>query len=185
MNSISNEQIVDKIKQIESEIADEMVTFEFSSAVGLLFESMYKNDEPKSSSESTGTDETNMSQVMQRMSELHTGENKTAESNASKQKDVQSLISLFTTSWKEVAEKNVILERGLRERIKKLEQSIEGEPSLEIQERIHSLKQQLDDCVAYYNWVESLVEFFDSGEILNIVPFKEPNLKNHSGGTQT
>ena len=76
MNSISNEQIVDKIKQIESEIADEMVTFEFSSAVGLLFESMYKNDEPKSSSESTGTDETNMSQVMQRMSELHTGENK-------------------------------------------------------------------------------------------------------------
>ena len=45
------------------------------------------------------------------------------------------------------------LERGVRERIKKLEQSMEGEPTPEMQDKIHSLNQQLDDCVAYYNWV--------------------------------
>ena len=103
-------------------------------------------------------------------------------SGGHKQHDVQTFLSLFTTSWKEVAEKNVTLERELRERIRELEQSMDAEPTPEVQEKIDSLNQQLDDCVAYYNWVWSLVDFFDSGEVLKVVPFKETNMDNDAGG---
>ncbi|TSB47473.1 hypothetical protein [Alkalicoccobacillus porphyridii] len=138
MNSISNEQLVAKLKQVENEM-------EPLGPSGAKLKSM---------------------KLLEIDEEDH----------------IHAFISVLTSNWKEVSKENSMLERRLRERINGLEESIEGEPSIEVQNRIHSLNKELDDWVAYYHWVERLVEFFESGEIFTILPFKETTLKHNQGG---
>ncbi|SDI56192.1 GbsR/MarR family transcriptional regulator [Natribacillus halophilus] len=186
MHPNSNEEILKEVEkaenQISDRIADNMETFGVSSTVGRVLGIIYMNRSPMTLdelAESTGMSKTRMSQVMRQMMALNIAEKEfvkgsrkehyTVESNY-----IQTFISLFTTNWKEVVSRNITLERRLRDHITKLEQNLEDDPSPEIQEKISRLKQELDDWAAYYDWINRLVAFFESGEILKAVPVKSP-----------
>ncbi|QDI92579.1 GbsR/MarR family transcriptional regulator [Salicibibacter halophilus] len=195
---MNDEQLLDELKEAENQIADRiadnMETFGVSSTVGRLLGIIYMNRNAMTLdelAEQTGMSKTRMSQVMRQMMALNIAEKEFVKGSRKEHYNVendyvQTFISLFTTNWQEVISQNMTLERRLRERITKLEASIEGEASADIQERIASFKQELDDWSAYYKWIRRLVDFFESGEILNAVPVKEPRAENqHSEGGET
>ncbi|AXF57462.1 GbsR/MarR family transcriptional regulator [Salicibibacter kimchii] len=187
---MNNEQLLKELKEAENQIADRiadnMETFGVSSTIGRLLGIIYMNRNAMTLDElaaHTGMSKTRMSQVMRQMMTLNIAEKEFVKGSRKEHYNVendyvQTFISLFTTNWKEVISKNMTLERRLRERITKLETSIEDEPTAEIQERITSFKQELDDWSSYYQWIRRLVDFFESGEILNAVPVKEPRKEN-------
>ncbi|QQK81999.1 GbsR/MarR family transcriptional regulator [Salicibibacter cibi] len=178
---------------IADRIADNMDTFGVSSTVGRLLGIIYMNRDAMTLDEladRTGMSKTRMSQVMRQMMALNIAEKEFIKGSRKEHYAVENdyartFISLFTTNWKEVVSKNMALERRLRDRITKLENSSEAEPSKEAEERILALKQELDDWSAYYNWIQRLVDFFESGEIFEAVPVHETDStnKNQQGGT--
>lgn len=195
---MNDEQLLDELKEAENQIADRiadnMETFGVSSTVGRLLGIIYMNRNAMTLdelAEQTGMSKTRMSQVMRQMMALNIAEKEFVKGSRKEHYNVendyvQTFISLFTTNWQEVISQNMTLERRLRERITKLEASIEDEPSADIQERIASFKQELDDWSSYYKWIRRLVNFFESGEILNAVPVKEPREENqYSEGGKT
>ncbi|WP_246407067.1 GbsR/MarR family transcriptional regulator [Geomicrobium halophilum] len=193
---MSNEKMLEEIKQAEDQIAeriaDNMDTFGVSSTVGRLLGIIYMNRTAMTLDEladHTGMSKTRMSQVMRQMMALNIAEKEFIKGSRKEHYTVeddytQTFISLFTTSWKEVVSKNMTLERRLRDRITKLEQAQGDEAAPEVKDRIRALKQELDDWAAYYNWIHRLVAFFESGEIFDVVPVKEPGSEdNQKGGT--
>ncbi|QQK75270.1 GbsR/MarR family transcriptional regulator [Salicibibacter cibarius] len=195
---MNNDQLLEELKdaenQITDRIADNMETFGVSSTVGRLLGIIYMNRSAMTLdqlAEHTGMSKTRMSQVMRQMMALNIAEKEFVKGSRKEHYNVendyvQTFISLFTTNWQEVISKNMALERRLRERITKLEASIEDEPSAEIQDRMASFKQELDDWSSYYQWIRRLVDYFESGEILNAVPVKEPREENqYSEGGET
>lgn len=187
MGSISNDKLLEEIKttedQIADRIADNMDTFGVSATVGRLLGIIYMNREAMTLdelAEQTGMSKTRMSQVMRQMITLNIAEKvfvkgSRKEHYAVENDYTQTFISLFTTNWKEVVGRNTTLERRLRDRVQKLEQFDSEDISPEVKERLHTLCQELDDWKAYYNWINRLVDFFESGKIFDVVPIEDPH----------
>ncbi|MBM7599648.1 DNA-binding transcriptional regulator GbsR (MarR family) [Virgibacillus halotolerans] len=182
MNKKSEQIVLEKLQQAEDQIsdriADNMDTFGVSSTVGRLLGIIYLNRAPMTLdelAEKTGMSKTRMSQVMRQMMALNIAD-KTFVKGSRKEyysvenNYVQTFISLFTTNWNEVVSKNSQLARRLQENIAQIEQSQNERPSKKIVEKTQELKQELDEWIIYYDWIRRLVDFFESGEILNHVP---------------
>ncbi|GAB3049347.1 GbsR/MarR family transcriptional regulator [Virgibacillus ainsalahensis] len=169
--------------QISERIADNMKTFGVSASVGRLLGIIYLNRGPMTLdelAEETGMSKTRMSQVMREMMALNIAEKEFVKGSRKEYYNVendyvQTFISLFTTNWKEVVSKNSHLARRLEDKVSQLEQRYDGEISQTVEERKADLKQELAEWTAYYDWISRLVEFFESGKVLDSVPFHLPN----------
>ncbi|MFD1450201.1 MULTISPECIES: GbsR/MarR family transcriptional regulator [Oceanobacillus] len=182
MASFSNDQLLQEIKSCEDlltdRIADNMETFGVSSTVGRLLGIIYMNREAMtldSLADETGMSKTRMSQVMRQMISLNIAEKEYVKGSRKDHYNVerdyaQTFISLFTSNWSEVVKRNTSLERRLREQIRHLETFLTEDSSEDVKVRMERLQQELDEWNAYYNWIDNLVAFFESGEIFNHVP---------------
>ncbi len=182
MASFSNDQLLQEIKSCEDlltdRIADNMETFGVSSTVGRLLGIIYMNREAMtldSLANETGMSKTRMSQVMRQMISLNIAEKEYVKGSRKDHYNVerdyaQTFISLFTSNWSEVVKRNTSLERRLREQIRHLETFLTEDSSEDVKVRMERLQQELDEWNAYYNWIDNLVAFFESGEIFNHVP---------------
>ena len=189
MESFSNNQLLQEIKSCEElltdRIADNMETFGVSSTVGRLLGIIYMNREAMtldSLAEETGMSKTRMSQVMRQMISFNIAEKEYVKGSRKDHYNVerdyaQTFISLFTSNWSEVVKRNTSLERRLREQIRHLETFLTEDSSEEVKVRMERLQQELDEWNAYYNWINNLVAFFESGEIFNHVPIVTPTKK--------
>lgn len=189
MESFSNDQLLQEIKSCEDlltdRIADNMETFGVSSTVGRLLGIIYMNREAMtldSLADETGMSKTRMSQVMRQMISLNIAEKEYVKGSRKDHYNVerdyaQTFISLFTSNWSEVVKRNTSLERRLREQIRHLETYLTEDSSEEVKIRMERLQQELDEWNTYYNWINNLVAFFESGEIFKHVPIVTPNKK--------
>ncbi|GAK04438.1 betaine operon transcriptional regulator [Geomicrobium sp. JCM 19037] len=185
MESLSNDQLLTELQaaedQITDRIADNMETFGVSSTVGRLLGIIYMNREAMTLdalAEETGMSKTRMSQVMRQMLALNIAEKEFVKGSRKEHYNVESdyaqtFISLFTTNWKEVVSRNMTLERRLRERVDHMKTSLSSETPVEIKDRVEALSEELDAWQAYYNWIDRLVYFFESGQIFDHVPLRD------------
>lgn len=192
MESFSNNQLLQEIKSCEElltdRIADNMETFGVSSTVGRLLGIIYMNREAMtldSLADETGMSKTRMSRVMRQMISFNIAEKEYVKGSRKDHYNVerdyaQTFISLFTSNWSEVVKRNTSLERRLREQIRHLETFLTEDSSEEVKVRMERLQQELDEWNAYYNWINNLVAFFESGEIFNHVPIVTPNKKEEA-----
>lgn len=186
MHTYTEKQFLEELKQAENQIsdriADNMKTFGVSSTVGRLLGIIYLNRAPMTLDEladETGMSKTRMSQVMRQMMALNIAEKEFVKGNRREHYKVESdyiqtFVSLFTTNWKEVVSKNSQLARRLQDKILRVEQAHHGAFSAEAEMKLNELKQELTDWINYYDWIRRLVDFFESGKILDHVPVETP-----------
>ncbi|WP_106497904.1 GbsR/MarR family transcriptional regulator [Lentibacillus sp. Marseille-P4043] len=164
--------------QISDRIADNMKTFGVSSTVGRLLGIIYLNRAPMTLdelAEETGMSKTRMSQVVRQMMSLNIAEKEFVKGSRKEHYRVendyiQTFISLFTTNWKEVVSKNSQLARRLQDKIARIERAHKEYFSAEVEQKVAELKEELTQWISYYDWINRLVEFFESGKILDSVP---------------
>ncbi|MBG9785803.1 MarR family transcriptional regulator [Alkalihalobacillus lehensis] len=163
---------------ISDRVANNMETFGVSSTVGRLLGIIYMNRQAMTLDElaaKTGMSKTRMSQVMRQMISLNIAEKEFVKGSRKEYYNVESdyvqtFISLFTTSWKEVITRNMALERRLRDKLSAIEEDMEQHASAEILKKHQMMEKELDDWTNYYNWIDRLVDFFETGEIFQYVP---------------
>ncbi|NQD67194.1 GbsR/MarR family transcriptional regulator [Bacillus haikouensis] len=175
-----NEKPLFKVKQVEDQfaekIADNMRTFGVSTTVGRVLGIIYMNRKPMTLdelSEATGMSKTRMSQVMREMLDFNIAE-KVFEKGVRKdlynveQDYYQTFISLFTSNWQKVINKNKLFEKKLSAELSDVLQN--DNINEETEQKINELLKETKEWLNYYQWLGNLVEFFDSGEIFKHVP---------------
>ncbi|WP_252311923.1 GbsR/MarR family transcriptional regulator [Sinobaca sp. H24] len=173
-------QLSETERQIGDRISDNMSTFGVSSTIGRLLGIIYMNREPMTLddlAEATGMSKTRMSQVMREMIALNIAEKEHIKGSRKEHYNVendyvQTFISLFTTNWREVISKNRMFAKKLQQEINEIEKANSG--SYEVKAKVEELRKELSKWVAYYNWINNLVEFFESGAIFESVPVETP-----------
>ncbi|WP_252315817.1 GbsR/MarR family transcriptional regulator [Sinobaca sp. H24] len=176
-------QLSETERQIGDRISDNMSTFGVSSTIGRLLGIIYMNREPMTLddlAEATGMSKTRMSQVMREMMALNIAEKEHIKGSRKEHYNVendyvQTFISLFTTNWREVISKNRMFAKKLQQEINEIEKANNGSPAVEA--KVKELRTELTKWIAYYNWINNLVEFFESGAIFEAVPV-ETSTKN-------
>ena len=160
-------------------IAENMETFGVSKTVGRVLGIIYMNRKPMTLdqlSEATGLSKMRMSQVVREMIELNIAK-KTFKKSV--RKDLiqveddyyQTFISLFTSNWRKAVIKSRNFERKRRRDLATLEiNDFQNEKLLKEKER---LNRELDEWSDYYDWINHLIDFFESGEVFNQIPINE------------
>lgn len=169
-----------KIEQMEEQfvekIADNMHTYGVSTTVGRVLGIIYMNRKPMTLDElsaATGMSKTRMSQVVREMLDFNIAE-KVFEKGVRKdlynvERDYyQTFISLFTSNWRKVINKNKMFEKKLKQEIVDLMEN--DEFPQETEQKINELLKETKEWLDYYQWLSRLVEFFESGEIFKHVP---------------
>ena len=169
-----------KIEQMEEQfvekIADNMHTYGVSTTVGRVLGIIYMNRKPMTLDElsaATGMSKTRMSQVVREMLDFNIAE-KVFEKGVRKdlynvERDYyQTFISLFTSNWRKVINKNKMFEKKLKQEIVELMEN--DELPQETEQKINALLKETKEWLDYYQWLSRLVEFFESGEIFKHVP---------------
>ncbi|MBP2077158.1 DNA-binding transcriptional regulator GbsR (MarR family) [Oceanobacillus polygoni] len=169
-----------KMMQIEDKfienIADNMRMYGISTTVGRVLGIIYINRNPMTLdelSEATGMSKTRMSQVVREMVDHNIAE-KVFEKGVRKdiynveQDYYQTFISLFTSGWQRVIKRNRLVGKKLSAELANL---LENETiNEETEAKINDLLNETKEWLNYYDWLNRLVEFFDSGEVFNYVP---------------
>lgn len=168
-----------KMEQIEERfidtIAENMRTYGISTTVGRVLGIIYTNREPMTLDElsaATGMSKTRMSQVVREMVDYNIAE-RVFEKGVRKdiynveQDYYQTFISLFSSSWQNVIKKNKRLGKKLSSELKELlkEETMDEMTEMKINEMLKEIKEWLD----FYDWLDRLIDFFDSGEVFNHV----------------
>lgn len=166
--------------QFVEKIADNMQTFGVSETIGRVLGTIYMNREPMTLdelSEATGMSKMRMSQVVREMIELNIAEKvfrKGVRKDLIKVEDdyYQTFISLFTSNWRKAVTKSRSFERKMRKEIEMLniEDLDDGEKN--------ELTEEINQWSDYYDWINRLIDFFESGEVFEHVPINERGNKH-------
>lgn len=165
--------------RIIEQITANMKAYGVPSTVGRLMGTIYHNRKPMSLDEMTeelGMSKTRMSQAVRELTDLNLAE-KVYEKGVRKdiytveQDYYQTFISLFSSNWLKVINKNQSLQQKL---IVELTEIIEDENS--DSETIEKAKQHLEETnevLNFYHWLNHLVDFFQTHEVFKHVPKTE------------
>lgn len=152
-----------------------MRTYGISTTVGRVLGIIYINRKPMTLDElsaATGMSKTRMSQVVREMVDYNIAE-RVFEKGVRKdiynveQDYYQTFISLFSSSWQKVIKKNKRTGKKLSNELKELlkEEPLDYETEMKINEMLKETKEWLD----FYDWLDRLLDFFDSGEVFEHV----------------
>ena len=173
-------EIQDKLTEIEElfieNISENMRTYGIPTTVGRVLGIIYMNRAPMTLdqlSESTGMSKTRMSQVVREMVDYNIA-NKVFEKGVRKdmytveQDYYQTFISLFTSSWQKAIQKNKRTGRKIYLELTEMQKSgnLDEASDMKVKELLEETKKWID----YYEWIEKVIDFFDSGEIFKHVP---------------
>ncbi|MDQ0861281.1 GbsR/MarR family transcriptional regulator [Bacillus sp. V2I10] len=175
-----NDSALNTIKHVEDQfverIAENMTAFGVSGTVGRVLGIIYMNRQPMTLDElsrATGMSKTRMSQVVREMLDLNIAE-KVFEKGVRRdlynveQDYYQTFISLFAANWSKVVSRNKMTEKKMS---RELLEALESEGlSEEIEKKLNSLLAETKQWLEYYQWMDNLIEFFESEEIFKYVP---------------
>lgn len=160
-------------------IADNMETFGVSKTIGIVLGTIYMNRKPMTLdelAEETGLSKMRMSQVVREMNELNIAKRVFIKGSRKDHIQVeddyyQTFISLFTSNWRKAIQKSRNFEDKRRKDLINLEKDeLQTE---EVVNEKNKLENELKEWSEYYDWINRLIEFFDSGEIFKHVPINE------------
>lgn len=176
MEEMPLEKLNSAEEQLIEKIADNMHTFGVSSTLGRVLGIIYMNRKPMTLdelSEETGMSKTRMSQVIRELIDLDIAK-RVFKKGVRKdlynveQDYYQTFISLFTYNWRKTIAKNRKFEHRLRQELLDIQES--GSLDSETEEKVNRLLRETKEWLDYYNWLNRLTEFFESGEVFNHVP---------------
>lgn len=170
--------------QFVEKIADNMQAFGVSETIGRVLGIIYMNREPMTLdqlSEATGMSKMRMSQVVREMIELNIAKKvfrKGVRKDLIQVEDdyYQTFISLFTSNWQRAVTKSRSFERRLQTNLDAIE--LDDSLSKEVIETKEELALETKEWSDYYDWINRLIEFFESGEVFEHVPINERGNKN-------
>lgn len=170
--------------QFVEKIADNMQAFGVSETIGRVLGIIYMNREPMTLdqlSEATGMSKMRMSQVVREMIELNIAKKvfkKGVRKDLIQVEDdyYQTFISLFTSNWQRAVSKSRSFERKLRTNLDAIE--LDDSQSEKVIEEKEQLNQETEEWSNYYDWINRLIDFFESGDIFEHVPINERGNKD-------
>ncbi|MBB6453947.1 DNA-binding transcriptional regulator GbsR (MarR family) [Salirhabdus euzebyi] len=177
---MSSENKLDQVyNRIIEQVADNMKSYGFPGTIGRVYAIIYFEGKPldlDTLSEKTGMSKTRMSQVLREMAQINLAEKVFMKGSRKDFYDIdrdyyQNFISMFTSNFKSVVSRNKNLER---KNIADLKQIIEDPSSSEEEkERAKAFINETQKSIEYFDWIDRLVEFFDSHEVFKYVPKKD------------
>ncbi|WP_077328573.1 GbsR/MarR family transcriptional regulator [Virgibacillus siamensis] len=169
--------------QFVEKIMDNMHAFGVSPTVGRVLGIIYMHREPMTLDElsaETGMSKTRMSQVVREMMELNIAE-RVFKKGVRKdlyqveQDYYETFISLFTSTWQKAIKRNKQFEQKLMTKLNELQQ--QGKKLTPAKEQIiNELLEEAHEWTNYYDWIDRLIVFFESGEIFKYIPKNRSDL---------
>lgn len=165
--------------RVIKQIADNMKSYGFPETIGLVMGIIYYENEPMNLdqlAEKTGMSKTRMSQVLREMVHLNIAEKVYIKGSRKDYYTVetdyyQTFISLFTSNWKEVVSRNINLENKTIHEVKSV---LEDRDSSDDDKEIAQMYLDESELILdFYDWVQRLIESFESHEVFNYVPKKK------------
>src|SRR5699024_12171420 len=181
MNNLSDrfsEQVYGMNNQFIDKIADNMRAFGVSETIGRVLGTIYMNREPMTLdelSEATGMSKMRMSQVVSEMMELGIAEKvhkKGVRKDLIQVEDnyYQTFISLFTSNWRKAVSRSRAFEQKIQRELQNMELDNPGQHNERPLEDKKKLVNETAIWTEYYDWIDRLIDFFESGEIFKHVP---------------
>lgn len=126
--------------------------------------------------ERTGMSKTRMSQVLREMVQLNIAEKCFIKGSRKDTYTVendyyQMFLSLFTQNWKNVVTRNRLIDNKILTDVENIlsEEEITDEERKLVQEYYEDTQTSID----FFDWVNRLVDFFESGEVFEHVPKRD------------
>ncbi len=171
------DDVNDKIIQ---QVTDNMEFYGFPGTIGHIMAVVFYNSEKMSLdeiTERTGMSKTRMSQVLRKMVQLNIARRVYVKGSRKDYYTIESdyyntFSALYTSNWRELVIRNQKIHEEL---INELEAIIDDEKTtVEERDEAHAYLDDTYDAIAYFEWMDNLIDFFDSGEIFKHVPKPSP-----------
>ncbi|WP_090084377.1 GbsR/MarR family transcriptional regulator [Lentibacillus persicus] len=174
---MTESQKLDKVhNKIVQQISENMKSYGYQGTIGQVIAAIYYHNDSMSLdelAEHTGMSKTRMSQVLREMAHLNIAEKVYVKGTRKDYYTVEAdyyrmFISLFTSNWREVVMRNKKIDEEI---MAELNDIITDENANE--EEIQKAKAYLEDTkesVAFFDWVDKLVTFFDTKEVFEHIP---------------
>ncbi|GIP17921.1 HTH-type transcriptional repressor GbsR [Paenibacillus montaniterrae] len=169
-------QLLNTRRRVIESIGKNMDLYGITLSIGYLYGNMYFNRGPVTldeMSQTMGMSKTSMSTGMRTLHDLKMI-NKVWEKGS--RKDLyevvpdwyQNFSDFFSIKWRKAVEQNMsALKRSLKE-IEAMMVQHEGHPQM--MQLLQSDKEKIEEALAYYRWLDRLIDTFESGEIFEFIP---------------
>lgn len=183
-NSSKDFQDYQKLKQARerfiSEISKNMHLYNISHSVGRLYGTVFFSKDAMTldeMSEAIGMSKTSMSTGIRALLDADMVERvweKGIRKDLYKTEDdwYKAFSNVFINRWRNSTEQNTTAIKETKELLEKLFEETE---SNEIKDFIECDMNKLTKAEAYYQWLDDVISLFETGEIFDIVPKREPN----------
>lgn len=173
------EQLEHVKHRVSEQIAENMKSYGYPATIGRVIAAIYyagRALDLDELAEHTGMSKTRMSQVLREMTSYNIAEKAYVKGSRKDHYTVeedyyQTFITLFTGNWREVTIRNKKTEQKISEELHDILNDPEATEEIK-QEAIHLIEDS-KASVRYFEWIERIVELFDSHDIFNYVP-KDP-----------
>ncbi|WP_440896032.1 GbsR/MarR family transcriptional regulator [Amphibacillus sp. Q70] len=176
---MKNEEKLEQIKhRISEQIAENIKSYGFPATIGRVIAAIYYEGRALDLDELaqiTDMSKTRMSQVLREMVHYNIAEKAFVKGSRKDHYIVeedyyQTFISLFTTNWHSVILRN----RKIIARNRQDLQHIINDTSVadDIKEQAQFYLNDSTESLAYYDWIERLIELFESQKIFEFIPKK-------------
>ncbi|PXW93030.1 DNA-binding transcriptional regulator GbsR (MarR family) [Streptohalobacillus salinus] len=173
------EQLNQIKNRVSEQIAENMKSYGYPATIGRVIAAIFYEGRAldlDELAEHTGMSKTRMSQVMREMTHYNIAEKAFMKGSRKDHYTVeedyyQTFITLFTANWREVVIRNKKIEARITQDLNQIMN--DPEASEAIKEEAQVYLNDSDESVRYYEWVEEIVELFESHRIFEIVPKKE------------
>ncbi|SDC64188.1 DNA-binding transcriptional regulator GbsR, MarR family [Pelagirhabdus alkalitolerans] len=177
---MNHEERLEQIKhRVSEQIAENMKSYGFPGTIGRVIAAIFYEGRAldlDELAEHTGMSKTRMSQVLREMVHYDIAEKAFVRGSRKDHYTVeedyyQTFISLFTSNWRDVVVRNRKIESRIMQELESIMNDPEATP--EVIEKAKMYKDDSLASVAYYDWIDRVVELFESQKIFDIVPKKE------------
>ncbi|MHA7964740.1 GbsR/MarR family transcriptional regulator [Paenibacillus sp. CAU 1782] len=184
LKELSDEQrtlLLQMRRRVVESIGKNMDLYGITLSIGHLYGNMYFNREPVTldeMSETMGMSKTSMSTGMRTLYDLKMINKVWGKGSRKDLYEVESdwhqnFTDFFSIKWRKAVEQNMsVLNRSMKE-IGVLLERYDGDQAMV--KLLLSDQEKVNDALAYYKWLDRLIDTFESGEIYNFIPKEDPN----------
>ncbi|OIJ14619.1 GbsR/MarR family transcriptional regulator [Anaerobacillus arseniciselenatis] len=183
-NNVQELQDYEKLKKARdrfvSEVAKNIHLYDISHSVGRLYGTVFFSEDAMTldeMSDELGMSKTSMSTGIRSLVEVNMVERvweKGIRKDLYKTEDdwYKSFSNVFINRWRNATEQNTIAIQETKEMLHELNDTTGSD---HLKQLIKSDLTKLKQAEAYYTWLDDVISLFETGEIFDIVPKREPN----------
>ncbi|MFC6334464.1 GbsR/MarR family transcriptional regulator [Paenibacillus septentrionalis] len=172
-------QLLKVRRRVIESIGKNMDLYGITLSIGYLYGNMYFNREPVTldeMSQTMGMSKTSMSTGMRTLHDLKMINKVWGKGSRKDLYEVvpdwhQNFVDYFSIKWRKAVEQNMsALKRSLKE-VDEL--MVQYETDLSMKQLLESDKEKIQEALAYYRWLDRLIDSFETGEIYEFIPKEE------------